>query len=222
MDINCVVTVPIFNHLSNEDMNKIASLVKHKEIKKNQFLYMEGDNSSGLYVLHSGKIRIYKISSSGKEQLIRILKPGDFTGELSLFQTTNQNAFAQATKDSKVCMIAQNDLHKLLQTYPDISIKILSEFAQRLNDAENQALSISSQSVISRIANYLLDLSEEQDSNIIQLPMMKKDLSSYLGTTAESISRNLKKLSNFKIISVKKNKIEILNIEELEDLVYSD
>lgn len=97
-------------------------------------------------------------------------------------------------ESSQICQIKSEDLQQFLLKYPTISIKILSEFANRLESAEKQTANVATEKVETRIAMCLVDCleSEQSSSNTIELPMSKKDLASYLGTTPETLSRRLR------------------------------
>ena len=82
----CVSLVPIFNHLESQQMDEIMSTVQSAFFKRGEIIYHDGDRSDSLYIVNKGKIRIYRLSETGKEQLVRILNVGDFTGKLALFQ----------------------------------------------------------------------------------------------------------------------------------------
>src|SRR5690606_12984316 len=152
-----------------------------------------GDISDSLYIIHGGKIKVYRLSENGKEQLIRILMPGDFTGELALFSESIHDVYAEAIEGTESCSIQRSNLQSLLMKYPNISLKILSEFSNRLNQAEHQMTSFATEEAETRIALYLLQLAEENGSSSVELPMSRKDLASFLGTTPETISRKLTK-----------------------------
>ena len=76
----CIARVPIFNNLTFEEMMEIASLTKHREYKKGETIYLVGEKLASLYVINEGKVKISKISETGKEQIIRILGPGGIHG----------------------------------------------------------------------------------------------------------------------------------------------
>lgn len=192
----CVSIVPIFNHLQEEEMAEVAKTVRPIHLKKGQLLHRAGDDSDSLYILHTGKVKVYRLSESGKEQLIRILKPGDFTGELALFKESIHGDYAEAVEKTEICSIQRRDLQELLQRYPNISLKILSEFSNRLGHAESQMTSFATEDVETRIALYLAQQVEENKSAVYRLPMSKKDLASFLGTTPETISRKLAKFED--------------------------
>ncbi|NLB89086.1 MAG: cyclic nucleotide-binding domain-containing protein, partial [Syntrophomonadaceae bacterium] len=81
----CMHKVPIFSNLNEEEMQQIAEIITDREYKKGETIYLAGDLQESLYIINHGKVKIYKVSETGKEQIIRILNPGDFMGELSLF-----------------------------------------------------------------------------------------------------------------------------------------
>jgi len=213
---SCVSQVPIFNHLEEEQMQEIMNSVQSWAFKKGEMIYHAGDSSDSLYIVANGKIRIYRLSESGKEQLLRILVPGDFTGELALFKETTHEAFAEAIADTEVCMMKRAHLQALLLKYPSISLKILTEFSNRLEETEKQTARVATEAVETRIALFLADCLEIEESREIILPMSKKDLASYLGTTPETISRKLTELEQQGLIKQKPHKkIEILDLDGL-------
>ncbi|NMA68973.1 MAG: cyclic nucleotide-binding domain-containing protein, partial [Desulfitobacterium sp.] len=114
----CVAMVPIFNHLEDEQMHEIMKTIKPVHFKKGEIIYKAGDQSDSLYIVNRGRIRIYRLSESGKEQLVRILNPGDFTGELALFSQSLHESYAEAMKDTDVCMIKGSDLQEFLLRFP--------------------------------------------------------------------------------------------------------
>ncbi len=93
---NCVEMVPIFSNLSQEERLEIAAIAKAQTFKKGELVYMAGDEGGTLYVLHSGRVKIYRLSASGKEQVIRVIEPGGFMGELSLFSSLPMTDNAEA------------------------------------------------------------------------------------------------------------------------------
>jgi CRP-like cAMP-binding protein len=193
---SCVSIVPIFNHLEDEQMDEIVKTIKPGKYKKGEIIYSAGDQSDSLYIVNKGRIRIYRLSESGKEQLVRILAVGDFTGELALFSESTHESYAQAMEDTEVCMINRRDLQDFLIRYPSISLKILSEFSRRLEKSELQTTRVSTERVETRIAQFLTECVENNKSMEFVLPMSKKDLASYLGTTPETISRKLAELED--------------------------
>lgn len=213
---SCVSIVPIFNHLEEEQMDEVVETIKPGKYKKGEIIYSAGDQSDSLYIVNKGRIRIYRLSESGKEQLVRILAVGDFTGELALFSESTHESYAQAMEDTEVCMIHRRDLQDFLMRYPSISLKILSEFSRRLEKSELQTTRVSTEKVETRIAQFLTECVENNKSMEFILPMSKKDLASYLGTTPETISRKLAELEDAGYIKQKTaKKVLVLDLDGL-------
>src|SRR5690625_2520960 len=125
----CVTLVPIFNHLTMEQMEEIMNVVRGVTFKKGEMIDRANEASDSLYIVNRGQVKIYRLAESGKEQLVRILQPGDFTGELALFKQSVHESYAEAVIDTDICVIRRDDLHQLLIRYSAISFKILWEFS---------------------------------------------------------------------------------------------
>lgn len=214
---SCVSLVPIFNHLEKSQMDEIMALTHSLTYKKGEMIYRAGDQSDSLYIVNIGRVRIYRLSESGKEQLLRILKPGDFTGELALFSESIHEAYATAMVDTSICSVKRSDLQNLLIKYPSISLKVMEEFSNRLEKVEKQTTRLATEKVDTRIALFLAECIEAgSENNEITLPMNKKDLASYLGTTPETISRKLLEFETLGYIKqISNKKIQILDLDNL-------
>lgn len=214
---SCIARVPIFNHLEPEQMDEIMATIKPSHYKKGAIVYQAGQRSESLYIVRSGKIKIYRLSESGKEQLVRILIPGHFTGELALFSESMHESYAEAMEETDVCMINRADLQEFLIRFPSISLKILSEFSDRLGKSERQTARVSTEKVETRLALFLAEcIDGDSQAKEFVLPMSKKDLASYLGTTPETISRKLTDLEVAGYIKQKPHRmIQILDLDGL-------
>ena len=213
----CITLVPIFNHLEEDQMKEITKTIQAVSYKKGDHIYHAGDQSDSLYIVNQGRIRVYRLSENGKEQVVRILMPGDFTGELSLFNETTYDAYAEAMIETKICLIKRSDFQDLLIKYPTISLKVLSEFSKRLSQSEKQTTRFATEKVDTRIALFLAECIEQGEENKdIILPMNRKDLASYLGTTPETISRKFAELEDKGLIRQIDNKtIKIIDLDRL-------
>ena len=213
---SCLSLVPIFNHLSPEELWEISQALKAESYQRGEMIYRAGDPSQRLYIVHKGRVKIYRLATSGKEQLIRVLEPGDFTGELALFSESTHDAFAEALEPTELCTMDREVLQKFLLQFPTISLRILEEFSERLAKSERQTTSLATESVDRRIADYLLELSEDSGSLTVTLPVSRKDLASYLGTSPETISRRLAEFEDSGWISQREQRrIQILDPDAL-------
>src|SRR5699024_9464128 len=154
----CVSLAPMFNHLEPAQMNAIMQPVRSKTFKNNEMLYHAGEDSDSLYIVHHVRIKRYRLSESGKAKLTPISPPGDITGELTLLQADGvHEAYAEALSAADVCVIERQDLQDLLLKYPSISLKVLQEFSNRLEDTERQSTSFATENVEMRIAHFLVE-----------------------------------------------------------------
>jgi len=212
----CISIVPIFNHLDTSEMSEIVKETNSVKHPRGHTIYHAGDTSDGLYIVHKGRVKIYRLSETGKEQLVRILGPGDFTGDLSLFTESVHEAYAEAMEPVELCVMSRDDFQQFILKYPAISLKVLSEFSKRLAKTEKQAANIAMETVETRIAMYLAEIADETMRKTVTLPMSRKDLASHLGTTPETVSR---KLADFEdngwIKQLNNREIKIVDLDAL-------
>lgn len=213
----CVSRVPIFKTLTYLEQLDISNLAKSKKFLKGSYLFNQGDLIDSLYIINKGKIKIMRYSLNGDEQVIRVLKDGDFLGEKSLFKNSYADNFAIFLEDTSLCTISSSDLKKALIGKEAISFKIIEELSDRLYQAENTIENINLYSVTKRIADSLLKFK----TNKIILPMSKSDYASSLGMSKETLSRKLSEFQNNKIIKLNgQREIIILSKDKLEELSY--
>ncbi|HJE51467.1 MAG TPA: Crp/Fnr family transcriptional regulator [Tessaracoccus flavescens] len=189
----CVAAVPIFRGLSHEQQLEVASFAKPVRAEKGALLQEPGSKNSRLMVVHSGRIRLVHALANGREQLVRVVEPGDSMGEAGFLLGQRPEHFAYADGDVTLCTFEHQDLGKLVATYPGIALRMLQVSTQRLQSAERMLAAFSSTDVGTRVAAYLMDLPSSRVDGVIhvRLPMAKKDIASYLGTTPETLSRTL-------------------------------
>jgi CRP-like cAMP-binding protein len=216
MQKQCISLVPIFNHLDAAEMAEIVKETRSVTHERGHTIYRAGDKSDGLYIVHRGRVKIYRLSDAGKEQLVRILGPGDFTGELSLFNESVHDAYADAMEHVELCVMGREKFQKFLLKYPVVSLKMLTEFSSRLAQSETQSAAIAMESTETRIAMYLVNQVEVTSNNRIMLAMSRKDLASYLGTSPETISRRLTEFEEAGWIrQTGQREIEIVDLDAL-------
>lgn len=188
----CVSQVPIFAHLSNETQQLVFKKINHRYFSKNEMLYMEGDKLDSLYVVHKGRVRIYRLNDEGEEQLIRVLAHGNYTGELSIFNASTDSAsYAQILEDAEICMISKESIYELMSTYPNIAISFIETFASRLSEIEDQTTHIALLNSREKLLTYI---DTYREGNKLHLNISKKHIASYLSMKPETLARTFKKL----------------------------
>ena len=223
MSIDLLRRCPLFAGLKEEDLKKIRTIASPRQIVKKEVLFSDGEEAKGFYVILSGKIKLYKISSEGKEQILHVVSAPDAFAEAALFLEGSYPAFAEALIDSQLLFFPKRDFIQLIERNPQLSINMIVSLSHFLRRFASLIEELSLKEVSSRIAKYLIDLSlksakEGKIPKEVELDLSKTQLASKLGTISETLSRTLAKMKIKGIIDVEKNKISILNREALEEL----
>ncbi|WP_297421008.1 Crp/Fnr family transcriptional regulator [Clostridium sp.] len=221
----CASKVPIFENLNREELFEIVSNINHKEFTKGDVIFTEGNVSNTLYFINEGKIKLYKYTKDGKEQILHILSEGDFFGELELIKPSKYRFNAKAIENAKICTLTKDEMKEIMMKKPEIGIKLLETIGERLSRVENLVQNLATNDVDSRMAYLLIDLIEQygkttKNNVSIKLPLSREEMANYIGVTRETISRKLKKFEDEKLIKIIGTKnIIILNEEGLRDYI---
>ena len=174
----CVSFVPLFNHLVQQDQEKVHALVKHHYVEKGeQILAPNGEPQ--LVIVASGSMKVYQLSASGKEQLLRVIEPGGYEGESQLLGVPNESLFGEALEKTEICILRQKDFSELLLHYPALSLKLLAINVEKLTKVQQQTTFLMMEKVEERVAVYLLDLAKATGKDHFFLPMKMKELAAF-------------------------------------------
>lgn len=220
----CARKAPIFSVLDNEQLSEMMSMIIRRRYKKGQILFFEGDLSDKFYIINKGKIKIFKYTKEGKEQILYILSEGDFIGYLNLLKKGKMEFNAEALEDVSVCILTKDDFDKLVKKAPEISLRILENLHDRLISLENLVQTLSTKDIEVRIAALLRSFAkdfgkEEKEGIVIELPLTREEMANYIGVTRETMSRKLTAMEEDGVIELVGNKkIVIKDIETLEEM----
>lgn len=211
-----VANVPIFSGLDHEQISEVARRVKPRIVHRNEQLYGAGELNPYLRIIHTGSVKVYRITESGHEQVIRVLGAGDFLGEKAVISPSTSDHFAVTLAESEICSLDHQDIRDYLLRYPSVAFTMLETLSARLDSTEDQVSSMVGEDAGSRIASYLVGLADENRRSSIALPISKKDVASYLGVTPETLSRRLATFEeNGWIRQQGHRRIDLLDIEAL-------
>jgi CRP/FNR family transcriptional regulator len=213
---------PLFGGLSDEQLSQIGEIAQSKEYKRGQTIFWEEDPGIGFYVVLDGKVKIYKTSSEGKEQILHIYGPGHPIGEVPVFSGSRFPANAMAIEKSRMLFFPRQDFVDLISAHPSLALNMLAVLSLRLRQFTVQIENLSLKEVPARLASYLIFLSEEQNSaDVVRLPISKGQLASLLGTIPETLSRIFNKMTLQGLITVNGSRIALINWEGIEKLSQS-
>ena len=217
-----LATFPLFRGLPAEQLESLAAIALDKIVRRGQTIFAEGDEGDGFYLLITGKVKIYKISPEGKEQILHIFGPGEPFGEVPVFAGERFPANAEAVEKSRLFFFPRKIFTGLIGRNPSLALNMLAILSKRLRRFTRLVDDLSLKEVPGRLAAYLLYLSErDRGSQYLQLPISKGQLASLLGTIPETLSRILKRMNALGLIETEGSRIKILDLEGLEGLVES-
>lgn len=198
----CVARVPLFRGLSRQEQEMVAELARPVRTRRGEAVYTAGADVSQLMVVHTGRLKISRVSTDGHEQIVRVLEPGDFVGEAALLTGERPDHHAVALEAGSMCVFRHSDVGGLIGQHPSIGLHMLQEISSRLGEVETRLASVIAGDVSSRLADYLLALPARRTAGGlgVELPLPKKDVASLLDTTPESLSRQLRRLGDTGVI----------------------
>ena len=217
--LNIISAIPLFNGLPEDQLNAIRQIAVEKQFNKGQTIFSEGDQTKGFFVVVEGRVKIYKVSSEGKEQILHIFEAGQSFGEVTVFTGQQMPASAQTLAKSRLLLFPRSAFVDLVTANPSLALNLLAIMSKKLRQFAAQIENLSLKEIPARLASYLIYLSEEQGAgDAVILNVSKGQLASLLGTIPETLSRIFAKLSGQNLIQVKGPKISLLDRQGLEDL----
>jgi CRP/FNR family transcriptional regulator, dissimilatory nitrate respiration regulator len=216
--------IHLFSELDVKDLRKISEFSSIKKYDKNELIFSEGDNYTGFYIVLKGKVKVYKLSGTGKESVIHIIQALEPFAEVPLFEGYPYYPVnAQTLEESVLFFIPGNEFIDFTYRNPDISLKIISGFAKKLHTLTRRIESLTLSDVPNRLAKYIIEEYSKSHKVILSKPFInlsisKSTLAGYLGTITETLSRTFKKLQDENIIEVKGKKIFIIDSKRLKEL----
>lgn len=209
----------LFESLSEDQIDHVASLSSIKRISKGEHLFSELQAATAFFYVISGSLKIYKLSADGAEQIIHIQNADDLVAEAIIFEFDTYPAFCQALEDTELIRFSKSEFLTLLHHFPEIAFRIMSAYSRRLRLLIAKIEDLSLHDIKARLANYLINhYSIKNNKKIVELPYTKKDLASILGTIPETLSRTLHAFKKNGLISEEKNEIELLSLVKLKSI----
>ncbi len=212
----------IFHVCHIEDLNLIEKDKTCVIYKTGQPLFYESNHPSALYCVNSGKIKIHKMGTDGKEQIVRLVKPGDFVGYRALIADTPYSASATALEDSTVCIVPKSAFFNLLKGNDAFSEGMMKLLCRNLQDSEKKLTEMAYKPVRERLAEAMLLLKNTYQEPDVKtdfvINLTREDLASLVGTAKETVIRLLSDMKNDKIIKSEGRKITILKPERLLEI----
>jgi len=210
--------IKLFEGLPQAQLKTLAEIALLKRVKAGETLFEAGQPGSHFYAVSTGKVRVFRSSPTGKEQILHVFGPGEAFAEVPVFEGKTYPASAQALEDSQMVSIPRKGFVEVLRREPELALGVMALLSARLRAFVSQIAQLSLKEVPERLAGYLLLLRAAQNSDDLTLDLPKGQIASYLGTIPETLSRALKKLADQGLIETTGNRVRLLDPQALAEL----
>ena len=213
--------VPLFSGLTESELSFLAQRAVPRHYTAGQIVFSEGEPCTGMYVVESGHIRIFKSSASGREQVLSVDGPGSSVAELPVFDGGNYPASVSAAEDATLLFVSKQDFQALCLTHPQVALKVLRIVGARLRRLVGIIEELSFTTVRHRLVSLLVRLAQKEGSGVagsteVALPVSNQELAAQIGTVRELVSRNLSRLQAEGLIQMDGRSVVIPNLKALE------
>jgi CRP/FNR family transcriptional regulator len=224
-DIAAVLeSTALFSSLSAEELRMLTARTVRKSFKAGELLFTEGEPCHGLQIIARGRVRIFKTSANGREQVLAVNQPGEPVAELPVFNGGVYPASGAAVEETQIAFIAQRDFQNFCLEHPAVALKVLSVVGARLRRLVGIIEELSFTTIRQRLVALLLKLAREEGAQSAAgieflLPSTHQELANQLGTVRELISRNLQRLQAEGLLEVDGRRIVVKEMKGLSAML---
>ena len=209
----------LFGGLDASSLRCIREIAADQVFSKGGMIFSDGEPGRGFFLVAGGRVKVYKISADGKEQILHVVGPGESIGAVAVFSGKSYPANAQAILKSRLLFFPRSRFVALLAANPELTMNLLAVFARRLREFTLQIESLSLKEIPGRLASYLLDQAEKQKTpDAVCLEVSRSQLADILGAAPESLSRAFASLTQWRLIEARSGQIRFLNPCGLQNL----
>jgi len=220
--MKCLGPQGIFGGLDETERQMVTRRARRRHFAAGELLFQEGDTCAGLHIVASGRVRIYKSSSSGREQVLAIEGPGSTVAELPVFDGGSYPASAIALDDTEIVFLPTEEFRAFCLERPQVALKVLAVVGKRLRTLVDLIEELSFATVRQRLAGMLLRLAKNAagktpEGLFFDLPDSHLEMAHKMGTVRELVSRNLTRLAAEGMIRVEGKHVVVCDLHRLED-----
>ena len=189
--------VEIFQGLSEQELDALSASSSSRSFPKNTVVIHENDPADSLFIIETGKVKVYCSDKNGKEFIMNTQSEGDYFGELALLDDSTRSASVRTVEKSSFSIIYKDDFSRVLDDHPNITRKLMRNLAARVRKLTADVKSLALQDVYGRVANVLTDLAEERGDGTQYIPekLTQQDIADRVGASREMVARMLKDLT---------------------------
>ncbi len=207
--------------LTKDELLRMAECKTSYTIKKGESIFEEGDMTNGIFCIKDGVCKMTKLSTNGKDQIVKLVKSGELLGQRSMISEEPANLSAVALEDMEVCFVPKSEILKFFNQNNQFSMNIMKTICGDLKEADDHMVSMAQKSVKERLAETLIYLEETFGNNedgSLRIQLSREELAGIIGTATESCIRLLSELNKQELISISGKKIAIKNKNQLRKI----
>jgi CRP-like cAMP-binding protein len=209
-------SIPYFAGLSQAGIDSIRKYIFEKKAERGEMLQIEGEPAETLYFVVAGAVKVFKISADGKEQILRIIRPGESFNDASVFGGGKNLASAEAMGPVVLNTIKKSDMEAIIREYPQVATNISQVLSQRVQHLVSLVEDLSFRHVTGRVAKVLLE--HTGDGTGEKPRLTQQEMAAMIGTAREMVGRSLKALEGEGIIRMERNRIVITDQKALREM----
>jgi len=214
----------LLSSLTPTELKTLAARTVRKLFSAGELLFSEGEACNGLHIIAQGKVRIFKTSMSGREQVLAINVPGESVAALPVFDGGPFPASAVVIEDAEIAFISRRDFQAYCMEHPEVALKVLQAVGTRLRRLVGIIEELSFTTIRQRLISVLFKLAESEGKKTargieFQLPATHQELANQLGTVRELVSRNLMRLQAEGLLDVDARQIVVKDLNGLKALL---
>lgn len=213
-DLNALSRVGLFRYLDEQQMRRVLATCRKTSYGRGSLVVTEGDAGQSLFVIVSGKVRVFTCSADGREKVLAVLGPGDYFGELSMLDGLERSASADCVEDSILLELRREEVQRILAERPEVAMAMLKALSARLRSADRQIGLLTFGTVTSRVAAVLAGTQED----VIAMP--HREIAAAAGTTRETVTRVLTDLERRGLLRSHGRRIHIVDRRGLQALSF--
>lgn len=215
----------IFSHLRTEEHTMIEKASVMREVKKGEWLYLQGSADKNVYILKTGAVKVTKLAPHGKEIILDIFQGGSIFGEMSAIDPRERDESAEVIEDGLICTMKREDFQALMQAVPGLSVKVTKMIRFRLWKIENRLLDLVYSSVEQRLAKTLINLLDDFGvpqgvGYLIKIRLTHSDFADLIASTRETVTATFNKLKKDGIIEFENKYVVVKEVENLKNICW--
>ena len=209
---------PLFVALGRAELAELLRACPTRNVPAGTQVLSPSQRADAFYVILAGRVKVYKLSASGDEQILHLYGPGRAFGEAAMWAGGRYPAYAQTLSDAVLLAVGRAALKRLTAANPDLALAMLAGMSAKLREFTELIERLSLKDVPARLAGVLLDLPAKPGTNTVVLRQTKRQLAAQIAAVPETLSRALAKLKAAGLIEVDGPHITILDTDALTDL----